>query len=323
MRRDRRQTTAAPRERPPARLVALGLCAFCACRLLARFPEAPDSDAAPDADSGGDADSDSDVDADADSGGDPGCDADSVDDWDGFDADTECVDLRLERCNGLDDDRCEASPDGVGEALFGQACCRGHVRCRDGALVCSPECGGRGWCGCPASPDDMVEIVDGDTRFCIDRWEAVVDESGRAATHAGALPATVISHSEAANACVRAGKRLCTSAEWRFACRNGVGTAYPYGDEYDPGRCNGADEPWQVLVTLTGSFAGCVGGDAGLFDMSGNVGEWTSDVAAGGLARSYGGSAVDHGDRLTCDSYEEAHVESTGVASGFRCCSAP
>lgn len=108
--------------------------------------------------------------------------------------------------------------------------------------------GGDGSC-----PRNMV-LVEG--RFCIDGWEATLEErSGgtwapaspyemvgdrevRATTKPGQVPQGYLSGDEAAAACASAGKRLCASEEWLAACQGTDGTTYPYGDVWEEGACN-------------------------------------------------------------------------------------
>ena len=55
---------------------------------------------------------------------------------------------------------------------------------------------------------------------------------------ASVIPNGYLSGVMAKAACERAGKRLCTHAEWLTACRGQRGRAYPYGDRYAEGLCN-------------------------------------------------------------------------------------
>ncbi|MCA9687728.1 MAG: SUMF1/EgtB/PvdO family nonheme iron enzyme, partial [Myxococcales bacterium] len=96
--------------------------------------------------------------------------------------------------------------------------------------------------------------------------------------------------------CAWAGKHLCglvggepasleqivdpIANEWYRACTNDSSLVpYPYGETYDPVRCNGEDGVADLLPV--GAEGPCEGGYAFLFDMSGNVWEWTNACADG------------------------------------------
>ncbi|MCA9678038.1 MAG: SUMF1/EgtB/PvdO family nonheme iron enzyme, partial [Myxococcales bacterium] len=210
--------------------------------------------------------------------------------------------------------------------------------------------------GCPPG---MTHVADG-AGFCVDRWEAaLVDETDgvavghspyanpgsrlvRAVSAPGVVPQGYISGTQAAAACARAGKRLCSDVEWLRACQGAAGHTFPYGDTRAPGACNDArachpavqyfessdgsvfsmiDHPCINQLpdglAATGSYAACVT-DEGAYDMMGNLHEWTDDPA--GTFR--GGYYVDtriNGDG--CLYRTTAHdVSHWDYSTGFRCC---
>ena len=84
-----------------------------------------------------------------------------------------------------------------------------------------------------------------------------------------------------------AGKELPTEAEWEFAARGGLeGAEFCWGDELMPGGKPGAnfwqgEFPWQNLLEDGFEWTAPVGSfppnGYGLYDMAGNVWEWTTD----------------------------------------------
>ncbi|WP_433223676.1 formylglycine-generating enzyme family protein [Dactylosporangium sp. CS-047395] len=106
-----------------------------------------------------------------------------------------------------------------------------------------------------------------------------------------AHPVVHIAYEDAAAYAHWAGKDLPTEAEWEFAARGGLdGSPYPWGDEPELGRAN----IWQGIfpwldrsddghgTSPVGAFAANA---YGLFDVVGNVWEWTSDYYRSGNAR--------------------------------------
>jgi formylglycine-generating enzyme len=100
-------------------------------------------------------------------------------------------------------------------------------------------------------------------------------------------PVTHVAAEDAEAYAAWAGKQLATEAEWEFAARGGLDRAvYTMGNEFAPGGQVMANTwhgefPWQHLLTDSWEGTSPVGSypanGYGLFDMAGNVWEWTSD----------------------------------------------
>ncbi len=163
---------------------------------------------------------------------------------------------------------------------------------------------------------------------------------------AGVLPQAYVSGAQALAACRQAGKRLCAPVEWRAACGGSEGYAFPYGPDRVPGRCHDSgvnpmlayhadtqargwgplelNDPRNVVLdgTLakTGAFPGCVN-DFGLYDMVGNLHEWTADPN-GTYQGGYWLDTSLHGDG--CAYRTIAHpFDYRDYSTGFRCCADP
>jgi eukaryotic-like serine/threonine-protein kinase len=152
--------------------------------------------------------------------------------------------------------------------------------------------------------------------FCIDRFEA---------TRAGGIPLTGVSGNFANSNCLSKGKRLCTEEEWEKACKGPGNRKYPYGNTFNPAKCNTEDENGEdrPLVRI-GTFNGCRSG-YGVYDMSGNAREWTSSTFSGALSDWVvkGGSSSRPDWAVRCANRD--NMRSTNVAQdvGFRCCKDP
>jgi formylglycine-generating enzyme len=100
-------------------------------------------------------------------------------------------------------------------------------------------------------------------------------------------PVTHVAYQDAEAYAAWAGKELASEAEWEFAARGGLeGKAFVWGDEFAPrGRMMAntwqGEFPWQNLLLDRYERTSPVGtfppNGYGLFDMAGNVWEWTSD----------------------------------------------
>lgn len=170
--------------------------------------------------------------------------------------------------------------------------------------------------------------------YCIDRFEYP--------NLAGQFPLIHVSWLEARDVCVDQGKRLCSEDEWTFACEGQEGKPYPYGYSRDPSRCV-VDQEWRpydghamirrddedTMLELdrlwqgvaSGARAGCRS-DFGVYDMTGNVDEWTRSVRPlerpSILKGGYWGPV-----RGRCRPSTRSHTpDYVFYQQGFRCCQA-
>jgi formylglycine-generating enzyme len=168
----------------------------------------------------------------------------------------------------------------------------------------------------------------------------------RAVSVQGVVPQAYVSQRQAESACRAVGKRLCSDGQWIRACRGPDDHTYGYGNRRVPGRCN-ENHRWHPVmqmfratgealwgheqlndpqlnqlpgtVALTGAHSGCANA-YGVYDMVGNLHEWTSDHAGtfrGGyyMDTSANGNGCNYVTRAHSTSYHDYSI-------GFRCCAA-
>jgi hypothetical protein len=170
---------------------------------------------------------------------------------------------------------------------------------------------------------------------CVDRYEYP--------NMVGILPAVMTSYRDALAACAGEGKRLCEADEWSLACEGPSFWPYPNGVVRDPTACNidrprrpanleALARPADVALeverldqrTVAGARSGCAS-PFGLFDMSGNAGEWVHH-RHGRRGDLPSDTALAGGDwerkAATCRSLDATHgPDFAGYTTGFRCCS--
>ncbi len=173
-------------------------------------------------------------------------------------------------------------------------------------------------------------------RFCIDKHEWP--------NQVGQKPAFMVTWGYAEAACSKLDKRLCSEAEFTFACEGEELLPYAYGLQRDDKRCN-IDKPYvqprfrlqpydDCLKSRTckahmeeldqreviGERPNC-GSPFGAFDINGNVNEWvvmpnTQAPWRSGLKGGWWGPS-----RSRCRPVVTSHNENyVGYEVGFRCC---
>ncbi len=213
----------------------------------------------------------------------------------------------VESCNGLDDD------------------CDGIVDNLD--LAKNP--GAEAWVTVGTFKIFMYEA----TRPDAGASQPGIISDGRPCSLPGRLPWASVTKEDAEAACVRVGGHLCTTAQWKQACRGTANTDFPYGATFQPKTCNGhaydlinphvlpTDQPGGTCVSTFGA--------AKIYNMSGNLKEWTATGFSAGKPTGYGinGGAYDtpsidtYGAGLSCTYDLPAPSSSLQLPTlGFRCC---
>ncbi|MBW2263467.1 MAG: SUMF1/EgtB/PvdO family nonheme iron enzyme, partial [Deltaproteobacteria bacterium] len=223
-----------------------------------------------------------------------------------------------ETCNGLDDD-CDGAVDDFGPtdySIIGAVNVSGmwifqHEASKPDASSCDPG----------------TETYDGGGLL-----------ESKACSRSGVQPWTNVSWTDARRACqnLGAGWDLCTAPEWENICETSLNWNYPYSDTYVSNWCNGNDFDTDCPcgppclpagdndeVLDTGSRPSCTStwGSTDVFDLSGNVKEWTGTWVTGGYYEIRGGSQNVPEGGLTCQfDFVIGDPTFTFFNLGFRCC---
>ncbi len=172
----------------------------------------------------------------------------------------------------------------------------------------------------PPCPERMAQLGE----YCIDRYEARIVE-GSAEPARDEMPSIGVTFYEADRACHEAGFRLCTGDEWTLACAGSEARRVPYAAAWAAHICNSVqpDDDMNLFpVREGGAFPGCVSPE-GVFDLVGNVWEWTNEPnTAGNLRELRGGGSHNAEPQSTCTINDRVYMapEDNAGLVGFRCC---
>ncbi len=173
-------------------------------------------------------------------------------------------------------------------------------------------------------------------RYCMDRYEYP--------NEVGKKPMVLVSFRDARKLCKSQGKRLCTPAEFNFACEGEDMWPYATGFEREPSKCN-IDKEWRKKSRDMLPYGECMKQDwcakqferldqrhaigerktcvspFGVYDLNGNVNEWVfvpwGERPFRGAIKGGWWGPVRNRCRPIVTSHDEKY---TGYEVGFRCC---
>jgi serine/threonine protein kinase/formylglycine-generating enzyme required for sulfatase activity len=193
---------------------------------------------------------------------------------------------------------------------------------------------------------DRTEVTNAAYAQCVTAGACTGQQDPSSPTHPtystdaqfGTYPAIHVSWQQASAFCAWANKRLPSEAEWEKAAswnsETERKTKFPWGNEFDQKQVNSIDANL-LDTTAVGTFAAAVNG---LFDMAGNVSEWTNSIylpypynATDGRedadkvgARVYRGGSWGQSQGKLRSSFRQSSTPERGDREiGFRCAASP
>lgn len=158
---------------------------------------------------------------------------------------------------------------------------------------------------CP--PDMQYIVVDFNPKnvyeICIDRYEYPNIKD--------AMPASNVTWYMANKLCKNQGKQLCWDKEWMDACLGLNNWDFSYYNVFDQERCNVQSDS----AVKSGSKTQCKTGGYEVYDLVGNLREWTGGGGIGAM-----GGSFKNGRSARCSRWDELSLQKSYPDVGFRCC---
>jgi formylglycine-generating enzyme required for sulfatase activity len=236
-------------------------------------------------------------------------------------------------CEGACDAGADSSGDAPAEAATG--CPEGTVLVAGGGYVPVNE-PGSGIVRIDALCVDATEVTEASYRACVASGSCTPPASKTFCNYSQPGrendPVNCVDLVQAKAYCAAQGKRLPTEDEWEWVARGGpLGTTFPWGNAVpkatdDPellcwqGKTKHDDDTmWPTRPSGTCPVRSFAGRD-GLFDLAGNVWEWTSTPGDGSTFVFRGGSVFDPAEPATFGAGSRRTGASTGYPGvGVRC----
>jgi hypothetical protein len=135
----------------------------------------------------------------------------------------------------------------------------------------------------------------------------------------GEKPHNMVSQDAASRLCESAGKKLCSIEEWQAACKGNSNSRYPYGNAYNQTKC--ATDLKTAKEPNRSGFKEHCRSWYGMYDMSGNLWEWTSTPAQREGLFLVAGGAWNTQNKSSCtETSYSFYPQNEYPFVGFRCC---
>lgn len=113
-------------------------------------------------------------------------------------------------------------------------------------------------------------------KFVEARWRGLPASSRHRDSGLAAHPVTDVSWDDSVAYANWAGCELASEAQWEKACRGPLGLIYPWGKDWDAGKCRNSANKGSEQTCVVHGYPAVVSG-YGTYNQSGNVREWCAD----------------------------------------------